>query len=242
MVRTGLAGLYDRHVLPHLVDLVCGGRVVEPKRRLVVPRAAGRVLELGFGSGLNLAHYDRTRVESIWALEPSAAMRRLAADRIAACGLAVRLLDSPAEELALPDRSVDTVVVTFSLCTIPDPLAALRQARRVLRPGGAIVFCEHGAAPHAGVRRWQDRLDGVWSRLAGGCHLNRDPVALLGAAGFEIDALESGYLPGAPRVAGFASWGRARLGAITAAEADESAAPPAPSHHVPGLADEESRA
>jgi SAM-dependent methyltransferase len=203
---------YQRHLLPRLIHCVCGSSVIDHQRRLVVPAARGRVLELGFGSGLNLRHYDPARVEWVWALEPSAQMRALAAPRVAACGLDVRMLDLPGEALPLPDRCVDSVVITFTLCTIPDAIAALGQARRVLRDGGQLLFCEHGAAPEADVRRWQDRLDGVWGRLAGGCHLNREIAPLIAAAGFRFEALNSGYLPHTPRLVGYNSWGCARSG------------------------------
>lgn len=201
--------LYDRYVLPRVVNCVCGNPVIEHQRRLVVPRARGRVLEIGFGSGLNLPHYDRANVEWIWALEPSAPMRQLAAPRIAAAGLDVRLLDNAGEDLPLPDHSVDSIVVTYSLCTIPDATMALRQMRRVLRPGGTMLFSEHGAAPNADVRRWQDRLDGLWGRVSGGCHLNREVSAMISAAGFRMDWVESAYLPGTPRFAGYNTWGAA---------------------------------
>lgn len=201
--------LYDRYLLPRIVDCVCGSPVIGHQRRLVVPRAFGRVLEIGFGSGLNLPHYDRSRVRQLWALEPSAPMRALAAPAIAASGLDVQLLDMPGEALPLPDHSVDSIVVTYSLCTIPDAMAALRQMHRALRPGGSMLFCEHGAAPDARVRRWQDRLDGLWSRCAGGCHLNREVVDMITSAGFRIDWSDSAYLPGTPRFAGFNTWGAA---------------------------------
>jgi SAM-dependent methyltransferase len=201
--------LYDRYVLPRVVNCVCGNPVIEHQRRLVVPRARGRVLEIGFGSGLNLPHYDRANVEWIWALEPSAPMRQLAAPRIAVAGLDVRLLENAGEDLPLPDHSVDSIVVTYSLCTIPDATMALRQMRRVLRPGGAMLFSEHGAAPNADVRRWQDRLDGLWGRVSGGCHLNREVSAMISAAGFRMDWVESAYLPGTPRFAGYNTWGAA---------------------------------
>lgn len=201
--------LYNRYVLPRLVDCVCASPAVDRQRRLVVPRASGRVLEIGFGSGLNLPHYDRSRVQWIWGLEPSAPMRALAAHRIAHAGIDVRLLDSPAEDLPLPDGSVDTIVVTYALCTIADAMAALRQMRRVLHPEGTLLFSEHGAAPDAGVRRWQDRLDGLWSRCAGGCHLNREVAAMIAAAGFRLGRVDSAYLHGAPRFAGFNTWGAA---------------------------------
>lgn len=203
--------LYERYVLPRLIHTVCGGSVIDHQRRLVVPRARGQVLEIGFGSGLNLPHYDRSSVECIWALEPSAPMRALAAPAVAASGLDVRLIDLPGETLPLADASVDTVVVTFTLCTIPDVMAALGQMRRVLRPAGQLLFCEHGAAPDGGVRRWQDRLNGVWGGLAGGCHLNREIAPLIQAAGFRFDDVQSVYLPRTPRFAGYNTWGSARL-------------------------------
>lgn len=201
--------LYDRYILPRIVNCVCGSPVIEHQRRLVVPRAFGLVLEIGFGSGLNLQHYDRSSVKQVWALEPSAPMRALAALRIAASGLDVRLLDMPGEELPLLDQSVDSIVVTYSLCTIADAMAALAQMRRVLRTGGSLLFCEHGAAPDARVRRWQDRLDDLWRRCAGGCHLNREVAAMIASAGFHMDWMESSYLPGTPRFAGFNTWGAA---------------------------------
>ncbi len=202
--------LYERYMLPRLIHCVCGSPAIEHQRRLVVPGAQGRVLEIGFGSGLNLPHYDRSRVDWIWALEPSLEMRALAAPRVAASGLDVRMLDMPGEALPLPDASVDTVVVTYTLCTIPDARAALSQMRRVLRPDGRLLFCEHGAAPDARVRRWQDRLDGVWGRFAGGCHLNRPMLALIEAGGFRILDSRSAYLPKTPRFAGYNTWGSAR--------------------------------
>ena len=199
--------LYDDFLLPRLVNCVCGSPVVALQRARVVPRAEGRVLDVGFGSGLNLPFYDRGRVERIWALEPSAAMRALAAPRVAACGLDVSFLDLPGESIPLPDHSVDTVVITFTLCTIPDVRAALAQMLRVLRPGGRLLFCEHGAAPDDGVRRWQDGLNGAWRRLAGGCNLNRDIPALITSAGFRVEELQQAYLRGVPRFAGFISRG-----------------------------------
>jgi ubiquinone/menaquinone biosynthesis C-methylase UbiE len=199
--------LYDRYLLPRLVHCACGSSVIKHQRRLVVPAARGRVLEIGFGSGLNLPHYQASRVEWIWALEPSAQMRALAAPRIAAAGLDVRMLDLPGEALPLPDASVDTVLMTYTLCTIPDAPAALAQMRRVLRPGGRLLFCEHGAAPDAAVRRWQARLNAAWRPVAGGCNLDRDIRVLIEAAGFRLDPVQSAYLPKTPHFAGYNTWG-----------------------------------
>jgi ubiquinone/menaquinone biosynthesis C-methylase UbiE len=184
--------------------------VIDRQRRQVVPQAQGDVLEVGIGSGLNLPHYRREQITRLWALEPSPEMRALAAPRAAASGLPLHWLDLPGEALPLPDASVDCVVMTYTLCTIPDAAAALAQIRRVLRPGGRLLFCEHGAAPDAAVARWQDRLDGVWGRFAGGCHLNRAMAPLIAAAGFRFDDLQQGYLPKTPRFAGYNTWGCAR--------------------------------
>jgi ubiquinone/menaquinone biosynthesis C-methylase UbiE len=202
--------IYDRYLLPRLTHWVCSSPAVQRQRRRVVPRAYGRVLEVGFGSGLNLPHYTPAQVKWIWAVEPSAPMYALAKPRILASGLDVRCIAAVAEQIPLPDASADSAVLTFCLCTVADPAAALREIRRVLQPGGPLHFSEHGAAPDPGVRQWQDRLNGVWGRLAGGCHLNRSIVHLIEASGFRLDEVQSDYMPKAPRFAGYVSRGVAR--------------------------------
>lgn len=202
-------GIYDTYVLPHLIDLACGSGDIAKQRRKVVPRATGRVLEVGMGPGLNLPFYDRERVELVWGLEPSEGMRRKAAPALEATDLEVRWLDLPGEEIPLDDDSVDTVVLTYTLCTIPDWERALEQMRRVLKPGGVLLFSEHGEAPDDTVRTWQHRIDPIWTRLAGGCHITRPIPRMIESAGFEFDDVESAYLPGA-RIASYHSWGSAR--------------------------------
>ena len=152
-----------------------------------MPRARGDVLEIGFGSGLNLPHYDHSRVRHIWGLDPAAGMRDIAAGPIARSGLNVELIDSPGEEIPLADKSVDTVLITYTLCTIPDAMSALAGMRRVLKPGGQLLFCEHGMAPDRNVVKWQDRVNSVWGKITGGCNINRDIPLLLAMAGFEIE-------------------------------------------------------
>jgi len=200
--------LYDRFVLPYAVHYTCSRRPQLRQRAKVVPAAAGVVLEIGFGSGLNLAYYDAARVERVLALEPSAEMRRLAAPAVARAPVPVEWIAEPAERLPLAPASVDSVVVTFTLCTIPDVARALGEIRRALRPGGALHFCEHGAAPDPSVRRWQDRLDPIWGWFSGGCHLNRPVPELLRREGFQLERLETRYLPGW-RPASYNYWGAA---------------------------------
>ena len=170
---------YDRHILPHALDIACGLPMVSRQRQLVVPLAQGRVLEVGIGTGLNMPWYDKTRVTKITGLDPALELHPLARERIAQAGLDVALVGLSAEQIPLPDASFDTVLITYTLCTMPDPPAALREMRRVLAPGGRLLFCEHGRAPDESVRRWQDRLQPLWGKLAGGCHLGRDIPALL---------------------------------------------------------------
>jgi ubiquinone/menaquinone biosynthesis C-methylase UbiE len=201
---------YDDRVLPRLVNLACGTRPITRQREKVVPSASGHVLEIGFGSGLNLPYYDRNKVRRVSGLEPSAGMRRLAEKAIADSGLDVELLDLPGEEIPLQSNSVDTVLITYTLCTIPDVAAALYGARRVLKPGGQLLFCEHGKAPDHGVYRWQKRLNRGWSALAGGCNLHRDIPAILDSSGFSIIDDNRAYLPGI-RAFSYHYWGAARI-------------------------------
>ncbi len=177
---------YQRCVLPHLLHLVMRQETLLPFRKRVIGAAAGRVLEIGIGSGLNLPLYGPT-VDSLIALEPSYELLAMARGSLAAALIPVEFLHASAEAVPLDDGSVDTVVTTWTLCTIPDPPRALAEMRRVLRPGGALLFVEHGRAPEPGVARWQDRLDPLWSRVAGGCHLNRKIGELISAGGFRIE-------------------------------------------------------
>jgi ubiquinone/menaquinone biosynthesis C-methylase UbiE len=202
-------GLYDRYILPPLLNLACSCRPVRRQREKIVPQAHGVVLELGFGSGLNLAHYDASRVAKVYALEPAAGMLVRARRQAQSAPFPVEVLPETAEQLSLPPGSVDTVLVTYSLCTIPDPIAALQGARRALKSGGRLLFCEHGRAPDEGVQRWQQRIEPVWRVIGGGCHLTRDIPSLIRSAGFAIEKLDTMYLPRTPKWAGFNYWGAA---------------------------------
>lgn len=199
---------YDRHVLPYVIDFACGIKPVRRQRDKVVPLAQGRVLEVGIGTGLNLAHYDKSRIGALVGVDPAMQMHRLAKKRMQRAGLAVELVGLSAEKLPLPDASFDTVVMTYTLCSIPDPVPAVREMRRVLKPGGKLLFCEHGVAPDESVRRWQRRLNPIWGRIGGGCHLDRDIPALLREGGFAVPDVHTMYLPG-PRFATYNYWGEA---------------------------------
>jgi ubiquinone/menaquinone biosynthesis C-methylase UbiE len=201
--------IYHDHILPHVINLACGSKPITRQRQKVVPQAEGRILEIGMGSGLNIPHYNPERVEKVWGLEPSHGMRDKARHRVEAAQFDLEWLDLPGEEIPLDDASVDTVVLTYTLCTIPGWEAALLQMRRVLKPGGRLLFSEHGRAPDEAVRRWQDRVNPLWMKLAGGCHLNRDIPQLLAAGGFRVRQLETLYVPSTPRIAGFTYWGYA---------------------------------
>lgn len=201
-------GFYRRYIVPCLTHLSMRQEQLLPFRRQAVGAAEGRVLEIGVGSGLNLPLY-RGLVRQVIGLEPSPELLRMARSRASAATVPVSLLDASAEAIPLDAGSIDTVVTTWTLCTIPDALRALAEMRRVLKPGGALLFVEHGRAPQPRVARWQDRLDPLWSHLAGGCHLNRKMDDLLTQGGFRIETLKNPRLPGPPTHT-FLYQGRAR--------------------------------
>ncbi len=201
-------GFYSKYILPKVVHFTCGMKPAMHQRRKVVPLAEGLVLEIGIGSGLNFPYYDASRVKKVVGLEPSPEMTRMAEKATVAVPFDVEFIGLPGEEIPLDNDSVDTVLMTYTLCSIPDAHAALRQMVRVLKPGGTLIFCEHGAAPDPDVRRWQDRLNPIWSRVGGGCQLNRAIPSLIEAGGFAIADLQAQYIPGW-RPASFNYWGTA---------------------------------
>jgi ubiquinone/menaquinone biosynthesis C-methylase UbiE len=187
---------YDEKILPHLIDYACGMGQVMKTRAQVVPMACGRVLEIGIGTGLNLSFYDAQKVSAIVGVDPAAQMQSLARKRAEGIGIPVEMIALELGQIQAADASFDSIVCTFTLCTIPEPQAALAEMRRVLKSGGKLLFSEHGRAPDARVRAWQERITPLWKPLAGGCHLNRDIPALLKAGGFRIGEVQSSYLPG----------------------------------------------
>lgn len=203
-------GFYSRYILPPLIDCACSTKPIMKQREKVVPHAEGRVLEVGCGSGTNFGLYDSSKVSQVFALEPDAQMIRKAQKRAdAAEGLNIEFMEAGGEAVPLEDNSVDTVVFTFTMCTIPPIDAALAEARRVLKSGGKLLYSEHGGAPDEGILKWQRRLEPIQKTIAGGCHLTRVPPRMLEHNAFTVTDGETMYLPSTPKVLGFAYWGQA---------------------------------
>ena len=197
---------YEKYIVPRLTNCICGHKLLTQQRKKVVPLAKGHVLEIGFGSGLNLGFYDPAKVQHLWGLDPSAALWQMA--ETAGVQFEVEFLQASAESIPLAKASADTILVTYTLCSVPDVIKALKDMRRVLKPGGELLFCEHGVAPDANVRKWQDRLNPIWSKLAGGCNLNRPIPALLEQGGFKVQTVDTMFLP-VWRPAAYNYWGSA---------------------------------
>jgi SAM-dependent methyltransferase len=204
-----MASLYDRFVLPKLLKCGCSSPPVMKQRAKVVPLAEGRVLELGIGMGLNLGLYDVDKVTSVTGVDPAPELRAAAEAAPRDPRLSVKVEDGTAEALPFEAATFDCVVCTFTLCSVQTPAAALAEARRVLKPGGQFLYCEHGLSPDPDVAKWQRRIEPIWKRIAGGCHLTRPVASAIEAAGFRLCRRDSMYIPGAPRFAGWSEWGDA---------------------------------
>ena len=205
-------GLWERYAVPPLIACACASKPIMKQREKIVPHARGTVLEIGCGSGTNFALYDREHVARLYALEPAPGMIKRARKTADSLQFTehVEFLETGAEAVPLDDNSVDTVIITFVLCTIPDWQGALSEVRRVLKPGGQVLFSEHGLAPDEPVAKWQRRIEPLWKPLAGGCHLTRDIPKLFKESGFGLEDAQTMYLPSTPKVAGFVSWGAAK--------------------------------
>ena len=196
----------EKFLAPRITNFICGNRVFSRQRQKVVPHARGRVLEIGVGTGLNLKYYDPAKVRHVWGLDTSIDMWKMAEAK--SVSIDVEFIQATAENVPLDDGSADTILVTYTLCSISNIIESLRDMRRVLKPGGELIFCEHGAAPDKIVRKWQDRLNPIWSKISGGCNLNRTIPALLEQGGFELRTLDSMYLP-VWKPAAYNYWGTA---------------------------------
>ena len=199
--------LYDKYVLPKFLNCACGSKPVEYQRKKVVPNAEGIVLEVGIGSGLNLPFYDNSKVTQIWGLDPSEELSSMAKETAKNLDIDVKFISGGAEDIPLPDNYFDTALVTYTMCTMPEAIRANREIKRVLKNTGKLIFCEHGKAPDLNIAKWQSRIDPIWGKLAGGCHLNRDIPSLIEDSGYKIIELDQMYLPSTPKVAGYNYWG-----------------------------------
>lgn len=200
---------YRDHVYPHLVSALGNSKPIEDIRRRIVPLAQGSVLEIGVGPGVNFTHYDPARVSKVYALEPNPGMLRRAEEQRRRTQVEIEFLELPVERIPLGDASVDTVVSTFTLCTIPGVVEAIRSVRRVLKPGGTLFFFEHGLSPDPPVRRWQKRLEPLFRWAFEGCHVTRDIPSLIGKVGFNIEQMDAGYLSPFPKSGSYCWWGTA---------------------------------
>lgn len=203
--------LYDKYILPKLLNSACGSPPVEYQRKKVVPLCSGEVLEIGIGSGLNLPFYNLSHVKTVRGIDPSKELQKMALKKAFELGMEIDFMIGGAEEIPLPSNSIDTVLLTYTLCTIPEPDQALKEMKRVLKDKGRLIFCEHGKAPDEEISKWQKRINPFWKKIAGGCNLNRDITGLIERSGFKIDELDNMYLPNTPKIAAFNYWGSARL-------------------------------
>jgi ubiquinone/menaquinone biosynthesis C-methylase UbiE len=204
-------GFYSSYVMPRLVHFTCGQKPAMKQREKVIPLAHGRVLEIGIGSGLNIPFYDDHKVDHLWGIDPSTEMWAIARKNAAEHHLDAEFIESGAESIPLDNNVADCVVMTYTMCTIPQVGSALDEIRRVLKPGGKLLFCEHGEAPDKNVRLWQERMNPIWNILGGGCNLNRPIPALLEESGFRSSDLQTMYIPGW-KPACFNYWGSASYG------------------------------
>ena len=202
-------GFYNKYILPKIINAGCGTKPIRKQREKVLPLCKGIVLEIGCGSGLNFSFYEENNIDKLYALEPDKEMLRQAKLVVKEINFPITFLETGAEKIPLEDDSIDTALLTYTLCTIPDPLAALLEIRRVLKKGGKLVFCEHGMAPENNVKKMQNFINSFWPIFVGGCNLNRDIPSLLKDAGFLVDNLETMYLPKTPKWFGYNYWGSA---------------------------------
>lgn len=205
----GLASWYDAHIVPRVIQCACSSPAIMKVRSQVVPLATGHVFEIGCGGGINQQYYDPTRVTSYAGMDPSAKGLDYARAAAAEKGWQVDIRQGFGEAIPFEDARFDCVVCTYTLCSVSDPAQTLRELRRILKPGGQMLFAEHGTAPDADVRRWQGRIEPVWKRLAGGCHLTRPIGSAIAAGGFAVDPVGARYAPKTPRWAGWMEWGSA---------------------------------
>ena len=201
---------YEKKILPKVLDLLCGSSPINYQRKKIVPKVSGNVLEIGIGSGLNLPHYNVSNISNITALDPAEELTDIAKKRISELDLDIDVINCGAEEIPLESKSFDSILVTYTLCSIENLDDSMREIRRVMKDDGNLFFCEHGIAPDLKTKNWQNRINPIWKRLMGGCNINRDIPEIISNSKLEIVNLETMFLPSTPKIAGFNYWGTAR--------------------------------
>ncbi|MDA8674877.1 class I SAM-dependent methyltransferase [Gammaproteobacteria bacterium] len=200
-------GLYDKYILPKFLNCACGSKPINYQRQKVVPLAKGKVLDIGIGSGLNIPFYNSDKIDQVIGIDPSHELIELAKELANDSKASIELVIGSAESIPYPDNFFDTVLVTYTMCTIPNVSIANKEIWRVLKDDGRLIFCEHGLAPDKKISKWQNRIDPFWGKIAGGCHLNRDIQKLITDAGFSFESLDKMYIPSTPKFAGYNYWG-----------------------------------
>ena len=199
--------LYNKYILPKFLNCACGSKPINYQRQKVVPLAKGKVLDIGIGSGLNIPFYNSDKIDIVIGIDPSHELIELAKELANDIKASIELVIGSAESIPYPDNFFDTVLVTYTMCTIPNVAIANKEMWRVLKDDGRLIFCEHGLAPDKKISKWQNRIDPFWGKIAGGCHLNRDIQKLITDAGFSFESLDKMYLPSTPKFAGYNYWG-----------------------------------
>ena len=201
---------YEKYILPRFLNCACASEPITYQRKKVVPLAEGKILEVGIGSGLNLPFYNKSKIEEIWGIDPSEELNAMAKKVAIKEDINVNFITSSAEDIPFPDDYFDTVLITYTMCTIPSVLQANKEIRRVLKHNGKMIFCEHGVSPDENIKKWQKRLNSIWGKIAGGCNINRNIPMLIKSSGFKIVEMDEMYLPKTPRIAGYNYWGYAK--------------------------------
>lgn len=200
---------YEKYILPRFLNCACASEPITYQRKKVVPLAEGKILEVGIGSGLNLPFYNKSKIIEIWGIDPSEELNAMAKRVATEENINVKFITSSAEDIPFPNNYFDTVLITYTMCTIPSVLKANEEMRRVLKSGGKMIFCEHGVSPDESIKKWQKRLNSIWGKIAGGCNINRDIPMLTKSSGFKIVMMDEMYLPKTPKIAGYNYWGYA---------------------------------
>ena len=206
-----ISKLYERHVLPKVLDACCSTKPVNYQRNKIVPHAKGKILEIGIGSGINIPFYNKANVEKIYGLDPSEELNNIAQKKAINNNLKIDFLLNGAEEIPLPSNSMDTILITYTLCTIQDLESSLKEIRRVMKDDAVMLFCEHGIAPDENVIKWQNRINPLWGKLFGGCNINRNIPEIIQSSGFTLNSLDQMYLPSTPKIVGYNYWGKATI-------------------------------